>query len=86
MVVILVAMTVWGAGHLIANGDLASTMVFASFAIYSIINIIIVNSRSAYTSPEAVSPLWDITVIALGLVVYGLPFYFHGTITGMAIR
>jgi uncharacterized membrane protein len=81
----LIAMTIWGAAHLIGNGDLASTIIFASFAIFSIINIVMVNARGPYSSPEAVSPIWDVAVIALGLLVYGLLFYFHGTITGMPI-
>jgi len=81
----LIGMTLWGAGHLIANGDLASTILFASFAVYSVINIISVNARGSYEAPPPVSKLWDLGVITIGLGVYALLFNFHGWFTGMPL-
>ena len=82
----LIGMTLWGFGHLLANGDLRSTLIFASFAIFSILNIIVVNGRAEYKAPDGVSKLWDVGVILAGFLVYGVLFYFHGTITGMPLR
>ncbi|MFT7688524.1 MAG: putative membrane protein, partial [Candidatus Azotimanducaceae bacterium] len=65
--------------------DLASTIIFASFALFSIINIVIVNGRGPYEAPAAVSPIWDLAVIAIGLALYAILFYFHGSITGMPL-
>jgi uncharacterized membrane protein len=82
----LIAMVIWGAGHMIANGDLATTLVFASFASFSLLNIFMVNARGTYKAPEPVSMLWDVAAILIGLALYGLLFYFHGSFTGMPLR
>jgi uncharacterized membrane protein len=83
---LLLGIALWGAGHLLANGDLASTILFASFALFSVINIITVNKRGNKVTPAPVSRLWDVAVIVIGLGVYGLIFYFHGWLTGMPLR
>ena len=67
----------WGFSHLVANGDLASTILFSSFVLFSIINILLVNARAPYVAPEPVSKLWDLGVIALGLALYLLLFQFR---------
>ena len=71
---------------LLANGDLASTILFASFALFSVINIITVNQRGDKETPAPVSRLWDVGVVVIGLSVYGLIYYFHGWLTGMPLR
>jgi len=82
----LIAMIIWGAGHLIANGDLASSLIFVSFVTFSVINIFLVNKRSEFKPRDSVSKIWDLGVVTGGLLVYGLIFYFHGTITGMPLH
>jgi len=82
----LIGVTIWGCGHLVANGDLATSILFASFSLFSIINILMVNARENYQPREAVSPYWDLAVVSIGLVLYGVIFYFHGAITGMPLR
>lgn len=82
----LLGVILWGFGHLLANGDLATTLLFASFALFSLINIFIVNSRGNRTEQSPVSKLWDLAVVVLGLGVYLLLFHFHGSFTGIALR
>lgn len=82
----LLGVSLWGLSHLAANGDLASTILFSSFLVFSVIDIIIVNGRGNYTAPAPVNTLWDLGVIVLGLTIYGLLFHFHGSFTGMPLR
>lgn len=82
----LLGVSLWGLSHLAANGDLASTILFSSFLVFSVVDILIVNGRGSYTAPTPVNKLWDLGVIVLGLAVYGLLFHFHGTFTGMPLR
>jgi len=82
----LIAMLIWGLGHLVANGDLATTIVFASFASFSLANIVVVNARAPFQQPEPVSWLWDMGTVGMGLILYGIIFYFHGSFTGMPLR
>ncbi len=81
----LLGVFLWSAGHLIANGDLATTILFASFALFSVFNIISVNARGSYEAPAAVSRVKDLLTVILGLVIYGVLFYFHGAFTGMPL-
>lgn len=82
----LIGITLWGALHLAANGDLASTILFASFLSFSVLDIILVETSGRFKPKEPVNVGWDIGVIAIGLVLYGVLFYFHGSFTGMPLR
>jgi uncharacterized membrane protein len=82
----LIGITLWGALHLTANGDLASTIVFASFLIFSILDIVLVETSGRFTPEAPVSVGWDIGVLLVGLVIFGLLFQFHGSFTGMPLR
>jgi uncharacterized membrane protein len=81
----LLGLTLWGGSHLAANGDLASTLIFASFAGFSIIDFILVTNQGRYTARTAVNFGWDLAVVAIGLVIYGVLFKFHGIFTGMPL-
>lgn len=82
----LIGIALWGVGHLAANGDVASSILFGSFTLFSVINILMVNARAGYTPAAAVSIVWDIGVIVIGLLVFVLFYYFHGSITGIPLR
>ncbi|MFT4714277.1 MAG: putative membrane protein [Candidatus Azotimanducaceae bacterium] len=82
----LLGVSLWGLSHLAANGDLVSTLLFSSFLVFSIIDILIVNRRGSYTEPAPVNKLWDLGVVVIGLALYGLLFHFHGAFTGMPLK
>jgi uncharacterized membrane protein len=82
----LIGLALWGATHLAANGDLASTLVFASFLTYSIFNIAAVELAGRHKVQEAVSPAFDIAIIIGGLLLAAALYYFHGFYTGMPLR
>jgi uncharacterized membrane protein len=81
----LIALTLWGATHLAANGDLASTILFASFAIYSVLDITLVEFGGRFKAAEAVSAGWDVGVVAFGLTLTGGLFYFHEYFAGVPL-
>jgi len=72
----LIGIIIWSFAHLIANGDLRSIILFVSFGIYSLINIIfskkilIANSTANYTLTK------DIIVVIIGLLVYAIIVIF----------
>lgn len=82
----LIGIALWGIGHLAANGDLATSILFVTFTLFSVINILMVNARGVYKPAAPVSLGWDIAVVVVGLLVFALFFYFHGSITGMPLR
>ena len=72
----------WGVGHLFSNGDLASLVLFGSMAGYSVFSMASANSRGASTSTTVVPVKKDIMVILIGLVVFVLIAWFHGSLFG----
>lgn len=80
----LVGILLWSLSHLWSNGDLASILLFGSFAIWSIIKIISlryivdVNSKSA-------SFTWDIISLIAGLGLYALIGLYHGELFGVGL-
>jgi len=81
----LVAVLIWSFVHLIANGDLRSIMLFGSFGVYALIDIIFskkvltTNNTANYTLSK------DIIVVIIGLLVYAIIVYFHQYIGGVVI-
>ncbi len=79
----LLGVLLWGVAHLWSNGDLASLLLFASFAIWALIKFV----HLGLTAPVTKQPflLWDIIGILLGLVLYALIFSFHGHLFGVGL-
>jgi len=82
----LASVILWGLSHLVANGDLASTVLFGSFVLFSVTNILLVNARGAYVAPAPVSMFWDLGAVVLGLGIYVALFQFHGSFTGIPLK
>ncbi len=68
----LAAVKIWAVGHLLANGDLASILLFGSFLAYAIYDRISVWQRAVPVpvAPASMPLVNDVLVIALGLGLY----------------
>ena len=74
----------WGLAHLWANGDLASMLLFGGFALWSAIKFFSLHSQPRpLKSPRLV---WDLLVVVLGLLLYGLIFIYHGQLFGVGLN
>jgi uncharacterized membrane protein len=80
----LTAIILWGVGHLLANGDLASILLFGGFIVYSIVDILAVNARKPAPA-FAVVPVHDLIAVVVGTVLYGGVLYFHGALFGVPV-
>jgi len=89
----LVAIKIWAFSHLLANGDLASIVLFSSFLAYAVIDRISVKKRSA-AGMSVRGPLGersgglggDIAVIAIGVTAYIFMLTLgHGWLIGIAL-
>ncbi len=81
----LLGLMFWAGSHLMANGDLASTIIFLSFALFAVLDWILVTVAGRYQAKAPVSVRWDITVVVVGILLYCLLYYFHGSFTGMTL-
>jgi len=84
----LAAVKIWAFAHLIANGDLASLLLFGSFLAYAVYDRISVKKRAAL-GPLGVrkgSGLGDAMAVAAGLALYAfILFWGHGWLIGVPL-
>lgn len=66
----LVAIKTWALAHLLANGDLASVILFGSFLAYAVYDRISMKRRPAETPSTSPSIINDIAVVVLGAAFF----------------
>ncbi len=76
--------TLWALAHLLANGDLAGVLLFASFGAYSLFSMRSQTARGARPSTRKRPYAYDAATVALGLLLYWGFFAWHGTLFGVA--
>lgn len=80
----LYAVIVWSLAHLLANGDLASVVLFATFGLYAIADLVSVLLRDE-VMPKRVSWIFDLMAIVVGAIVYALVVQFHMSLFGVPV-
>ena len=85
----LVAIKTWALAHLIANGDLASIVLFGSFLAYAVYDRIALKRRGArglVTVPATGPPRNDVIAVVLGSVLYAVFLvWLHPLLIGRAV-
>lgn len=84
----LVAVKLWAFGHLLANGDVASLLLFGSFLAYAVIDRIVLKRRGDDGPPDGTiaSPLADVSAVVIGLgVAAAIVLWLHPILFGVAI-
>ena len=77
--------TIWAAVHLLANGDLASLILFGSFGVFSLFDMWSANRRGAELSSRVV-PYWrELLVVVVGGIVYVAFLYGHAWLFGVPV-
>jgi uncharacterized membrane protein len=80
----LFGIALWAIGHLFANGDQASLLLFGSFLVFSVIDILIANAQGRVKQFE-VKPAHDFIGVGVGVVLYVVFFALHPYIIGVPI-
>lgn len=77
--------TLWSIAHLLANGDLASLVLFGGLGAFSLFDMWSANLRGV-TKSEAKYPLTkDAIVVVVGLVIYGVFVALHPYLFGVSV-
>ena len=80
----LTAVILWAVAHLIANGDLASVILFGSFLAYATVNRIAVRTRPN-PNPAFVSYRGDLIAVVAGVAATALFFFWlHALLFGVS--
>lgn len=76
----------WASAHLLANGDLASLLLFGSFGLYAFYDMRSANLRGAALSDNRY-PLWrDGLLVAVGTGAYILIIRLHPLLFGVSVN
>ncbi len=79
----LIGVKVWAIAHLLANGDLASVLLFGSFLAWAVIAVIALKRRGG-ESPVASSAMPDYLSLAIGLVLWAVfGYWLHAWLIGV---
>lgn len=81
----LTGVLIWAAAHLLANGDLASILLFGAFGAYSVIDIVSVNRRSAFKTPTRQPLARDALVLVIGFAAFLIVRNFHAALFGVPV-
>lgn len=84
---LLVAIKTWALAHLIANGDLASLVLFGSFLAFAVYQRIIIKRRGLTSIFSRGSGPWtnDVAVIVIGAALYvAILLYLHQWVIGVS--
>ncbi len=79
------ATILWAIGHLLANGDVASVLLFGGFLVFAVLGIASANRRGARPATEAVPYRRDLIVVAAGVVIYLVFIGLHQTLFGVPV-
>jgi uncharacterized membrane protein len=74
----------WAAGHLLANGDQASVMLFGAFLVWAILDLISALGRRE-PAPVVTKPIADAIAVVAGTVLWAVfVFFLHRVLFGVS--
>ena len=81
----LIATALWGSVHLLANGDLASSLLFGSFLGYALLDMALAKPRSSLVPKAAPRAIFDLVAVIGGLLIAAAVMHSHGKLFGVAL-
>jgi len=82
----LTGLVLWSIGHLFANGDNRSVILFMTLGLWAILEIILINKREgAWQKPEAVAMTSDVITVIGGFVLYAALMFAHPYLSGIKL-
>ena len=73
-------------GHLLANGDSLSVILFAVMAVWAILSMVTIYRRDgAWVKPDPVPVARDLVPVIIGVVLYAILGWVHRYIAGISI-
>jgi uncharacterized membrane protein len=82
----LTGVLAWAIGHLLANGESRSLILFGGLAAWSLVEMIAINRRDgAWRKPDRRSVISDVMTVVIGAVVFALFLFLHRWIAGVPL-
>ena len=82
----LTGLVLWSIGHLLANGDSRSLVLFTGLLIWAKLEIILINKRDGKrTLPDIVPVKNDVLTVVAGIIVFSVFVFAHPYFTGVPV-
>ncbi|MGD8978130.1 MAG: NnrU family protein [Gammaproteobacteria bacterium] len=82
----LTAVLIWAIGHLLANGDIRSVILFSGMGLWAVTEMVLISRREgAWQKPAAVPVTKDLFTVVIGAVVMVVFMLLHPFFTGMMV-
>jgi len=79
------SIVLWAVAHLIANGDKASLILFASLGVFALFDMWSANRRTNSSSISPVARKFDFLIVALGTIGYVAVLLIHPYLFGVPV-
>jgi uncharacterized membrane protein len=81
----LAGVAVWSVGHLLANGESRSLVLFGGMALWALVAMATINRRDgAWQRPEPTPLLGDLKPVVAAAVAYAVLLFAHPYLSGMS--
>lgn len=81
----LTGVALWGFGHLLANGETRSVVLFGTFATWALLEIVLINRRDGPRTAPPSAPIRNDVLLVLGaLAAYALMAGVHAWLFGVS--
>ena len=81
----LTGVLIWAVGHLLANGDSRSLVLFGGFGLWCIVQIVALNRRDGpWIRPDPVPRRMDAVPVGIGVVAYAILLWAHPWLFGVS--
>ncbi len=81
----LTGVVVWGAAHLLVNGQVRDVLLFGGLSLWAIVGMLLANHRDGAWEKPAPVPVWmDGLLAVVALIVTAVLFYVHANLFGMS--
>lgn len=81
----LTGLVIWAIGHLLANGDSRSFVLFGVLGLWALVEMPLISRREGgWDRPEPVPPRAEIRPVVIGLIVYAVFLFAHPYLFGVS--
>ncbi len=82
----MTAVLIWAIAHLLANGETRSVLLFGGFAVWIILQMILVNKRDGdWIKPEPAPMTRTLRNLIISIVIYAVFFSLHKYFAGVSL-
>ena len=80
-----IGIAIWSVLHLLTNSDTVSVVLFSAFLVYSIVSVLIAETRQLDKKEFSPKIIYDTLSVVLGVFFTFLAYNFHEYLSGVSL-